>query len=363
MATPSFQIRHTKERIKTLSHEEFMQYKTNCHTVVHVNVIGDSHGTVPFTFNPRIIRKFVCLRELYVSNVRFLHPLFTSPRTITVLQLNNCSQLKSVILNKKMQCITAENCSDLIAIGPHMPFACALSIINCQKFSNLPHKYYDKVDATKIDKTHANAIQPDIYSPNIYLYDTPNARIETLPPTVAILTIKGELTNLPKVFPSVKTELQISDRLFNNIYDIISVSQYYTLYGDICSNNTILSIPTIALMIDHVITHNSIISEISSNTSFAFIIQCIKQNFAYCPFVVDKKKVDFDMVIDILTYIWPKYFVPVKGIKFNPKLSLYESIVLAALPRFYKCLCACKKESPIKFSIFCNKMQDAMRQR
>ena len=358
MATLSFQIRHTKERIKTLSHEEFMQYKTNCHTVVHVNVIGDSHGTVPFTFNPRIIRKFVCLRELYVSNVRFLHPLFTVPRTITVLQFNNCSQLKSVILNKKMQCITAENCSDLIAIGPHMPFAFALSIINCQKFSNLPHKYYDQPDANQLTST-----QPYLCGPDIYLDNIPNARIETLPPTVAMLTIKGELTDLPKVFPSVKTELRISDRLFNNIYDIISVAQYYTLYGDIRSNNTILSIPTIALLIDHVITHNSIISEISSNTSFAFIILCIKQNFAYGPFVVDKKKVDFDMVIDILTHVCPKYFVPVKGIKFNPKLSLYESIVLAALPRFYKCLCACKKESPIKFSIFCNKMRDAMRQK
>lgn len=359
--TLSFQIRHTKENIKSLSYDEFIQYKTNCHTVVHIHVIGGKNATIPHTFNPRIIRKFVCLRKLYVSRVRFLHPLFTCPQHITVLGLNTCSQLKTVILNRKMQCISAENCSDLLAIGPQMPEICSFTVINCQKFSTFPRAYY-----TQAETTLAETTQIENYNnrPTIYLYDTPNARIETLPPSVSILKIKGELNNLPKVFPYVKAELQISAALLNNIYNIISVAQYYTIYGGTYPNKgTSLSLPVIDLLINHVITHNSIIFQISHsslNTAFAFIIKCINPYSLYT--FVAKKDVDFDNVLDILTHICPKYFVPVKGIKFNPKLSLYESVILASLPRFYKCLCDCKEASPIKFSIFCNKMRDAMRQ-
>ena len=369
MATLSFQIRHTGERNKTLTYDEFMQYKTNCHTVVRVHIIGDKNASVPFTFNPRIIRKFVCLRELYVSHVRFLHPLFTCPQTITVLQLVTCSQLKSILLNRKMQRIHTEYCNDLLAIGPQMPEVCSFTVINCQKFSTFPRAYYtaeSQADTSQAETSQAETSQIENYNnrPTVYLYNTPNARIETLPPSVSMLTIKGELNNLPKVFPSVKSDLQISAALFNNIYNIISVAKYYTIYGVTYPNkDTSLSLPVIDLLINHVITHKSVISQISHsslNTSFAFIINCINSFSLYT--IIAKKDVNFDNVLDILTYICPKYFVPVKSIKFNPKFSLYESVILAALPRFYKCLCACKEERPIKFAIFCNKMRDAMRQ-
>jgi len=346
MDTPTFELRHTKEYIKTLTYAEFMQYKSNCHTVVEVHITGNSDAQFQYIFNPRIIRKFVCLRKLYLTNVRFLHSIFTIPQRIIHVEIYSCTKLKSVIPSKSVETLSIYNCNDLLAVGPFISNNCCVKISNCDNLQNLPRACFDEFN-------------PDQDQIEFVLSATPQIRIDTMPASVSRLNINGNITVLPTRFPTAINSICIPSELFNKTYSIMPVSKKYDIcYGIMYSA---LSQEALYSLIDNAIKHNTFITQFSliNNNSAAFIIKQLLGDL-YWTYIVYKEP-DMDQVFKILMDICPKYITPVRSIKFNPELSLYESIILSALPKFYKCLTLCKKLHPVKFSIFCNKMRDVMR--
>lgn len=346
----TFEIRHTGSAPFYLNHDEFMLYKTNCHTVVNVNVYGDADAEHKYTFNPRIIRKFCCVREVHITNIRFLHPTFVIPRTARAITLQNCAKLTTLTTNQEQTNISIHNCPDLTNIGPTITNTCKITINNCQRLKQLPHHY----------------VNPFIDSRDkliVYLTNTPQIDLSTLPPIITALRFDGsELTCVQTTFPRVSCVLQLAPVLLNIICEstgTIPKSPYYEVYTRQPSN-TVLSTTAMGILIHQVMTRKVNVGTCSSDTNVRFIIQHLD---GFANESENCNQISYSHVLDILSAICPKYIEPMKSIKFNRSLSMYESIILASVPRFYSCLVACKNAEPTKFSAFCNKMRDVMRHR
>lgn len=346
----SFEIRHTGGSSIYLNHDEFMLYKTNCHTVVNVSVYGDAYAEHKYTFNPRIIRKFLCVRELYISDVRFLQPIFTVPQTVRTITFRNCAKLTAITTNQKLTEISIRNCDDLTDIGPTIANICNININNCQQLHRLPHNYVNAFDEAR-DKLI------------VHLTDIPQIDLSTLPPVVASLVFDGSvLTRVQSTFPRMTRVLQLAPALMNIICEstgTIPESPYYDVYT-MQPSVDVLSTIAMAVLMNQVMTRNVVVGPCISDANVQFIIQHLKS------FVLPRansNQISYAHVLDMLAAICPKYMTPVKSIKFDPAFSMYESIILASVPRFYSCLAVCKTAEPIKFSVFCNKMRDAMRLR
>lgn len=348
----TFAIRHTSSASFYLNHDEFMLYNTNCHTVVDVSVYGDTNADHKYIFNPRIIRKFCCVREVYITNVRFLHSTFTVPKTARTIIIRNCTKLTTLTTNQNLTAIFIHNCPDLTNIGPTIKNTCDITIENCQRLKQLPHHYVTPFIDSR-DKL------------NIYLTNTPQIDLSTLPPIITSLYFDGsELTCEQTTFPIVTCILQLAPILMNIICEstgTIPKSPYYGVYT-MQSSTTMISATAMEILIHQVMTRdvNVVVDSYSSNTNVQVIINHIKGIANNC---ANNNEISYSHILDMLFVICPKYIEPVKSIKFNQSLSMYESIILAAVPRFYSCLVACKDAEPTKFSAFCNKMRDAMRHR
>lgn len=340
IATLIFEIRHTKEKLKRLTYAEFMQYKYNCHTVVevHITVIGDTSSK--YVFNPRSIRKFVCLRKLYLTNVKFLNCIFTVPKYITFLRIESCTKIKTIIPNETLSTLRIYNSDDLVAIGPVIPNNCYIFVSNCKNLRNLPRTCVNEFEKKN------NLV--------FYLSNTPQVCLDSLPDEVYNIQLLGNIKVTAARFPIVNS-ITIPVSLFNSMHGIISVTNDIYLTSD----GSVLTQPAVHSLIDRVIKNNINIihADIANNTTM-FVISCLCKRMR----TLNLRIGNIDKVFKLLTDICPKYVSPVNSIKFNPNLSLYESIIVSALPAFYNCLLYCKKIHPIKFSIFCNKMRDIMRQ-
>jgi hypothetical protein len=194
------------------------------------------------------------------------------------------------------------------------------------------------------------------------LYDTPNIDLSCLP-DLSTLSICGELNSIPENFPRARY-LIISPAVFNHVYDKVNpvVLRLDTQYTDDNAIKTV-SLEATQHVLDRLIKRNLIVYSFSYYPDeYSSLLRMIDK--MYNPTSVNDVITinNIDRFIQIMICECPKYIRPVTSIKFNPMFSLYESIIVAALPDFYTCIVRCKKSNPQLMAVFFDKMRDVMRQ-